>query len=57
MPHVFERFFRAEGVRKTGGIGLGLYVTKMLVEAHEGRIWGQSRPGQGSTFSFTLPLA
>jgi len=57
LDHVFERFYRAKGTRKTEGLGLGLYITRMLVEAHGGRIWAESEPGKGSTFSFTLPLA
>ena len=57
LPHLFERFFRAEGARQAEGIGLGLYITKLLVEAHDGRIWVESAPGKGSTFSFTLPVA
>lgn len=54
LPHVFERFYRARAARKTDGLGLGLYITRMLVEAHGGRLWAESEPGQGSTFSFTL---
>ena len=57
LPRIFERFYRASGAHKTEGLGLGLYITKGLVEAHGGRIWVESKPGQGSTFSFTLPLA
>ncbi|MBI3976968.1 MAG: PAS domain-containing protein [Chloroflexi bacterium] len=55
--HLFERYFRAKGTRRTEGLGLGLYIARLLVEAHGGRIWATSKPGQGSTFSFTLPLA
>jgi two-component system phosphate regulon sensor histidine kinase PhoR len=57
LPHIFERFYMARGGRKAGGLGLGLYITCMLVEAHGGRIWVQSEVGKGSTFSFTLPVA
>ncbi len=57
LPQIFERFYRAKGTRKAGGLGLGLYITRMLVEAHGGRIWAESEPGKGSTFYFTLPLA
>ncbi len=57
LPHIFERFYRAEAGRRVGGLGLGLYITKMLVEAHGGRIWAESELGKGSTFHFTLPLA
>ncbi|MCL6553416.1 MAG: two-component sensor histidine kinase, partial [Firmicutes bacterium] len=42
--------------RATGGAGLGLTIVKTLVEAHGGRVWARSRPGQGSTFGFALPL-
>jgi len=49
----FERLQTTDGVR---GIGLGLVVCRVLVEAHGGRIWVESQPGQGSTFFFTLPL-
>lgn len=54
---IFERFYRGRQSRKSDGLGLGLYVSRLLVEAHGGRIWCESTPGQGSTFSFTLPLA
>ena len=57
LPHIFERFYRAEHGRKAEGIGLGLYITKALVEAHGGRIWAESDAGNGSTFYFTLPVA
>jgi signal transduction histidine kinase len=57
LPHIFERFYRTTGKRKAEGIGLGLYITRMLVEAHGGRIWVDSEFGQGSTFHFTLPRA
>jgi PAS domain S-box-containing protein len=57
LPRLFEKFYRAEGARKAEGLGLGLYITKMLVEAQGGRIWAESRPGEGSTFRFTLPVA
>ncbi len=56
IPHMFERFFRAKTARKAEGLGLGLYITRLIVEAHGGRIWAESQVGKGSTFSFTLPL-
>jgi signal transduction histidine kinase len=56
LPHLFERFYRAKGEHRADGIGLGLYITKLMVEAHGGTIAVQSEVGKGSTFSFTLPI-
>jgi signal transduction histidine kinase len=53
LTSIFERFRQLGGER--GGLGLGLYISKWIVEAHRGRIWADSRPGSGSTFYFTLP--
>lgn len=57
IPHLFERFYRAYGERKREGIGLGLYIARMLAEAHGGRIWAESTVGKGSIFHFTLQVA
>jgi signal transduction histidine kinase len=56
---LFTRFFRGKRVleSKTEGTGLGLYITKTIVELHRGDIWFTSRPGQGSIFYFSLPIA
>lgn len=53
---IFERFWQV-AERYRSGLGLGLYISKCIVEAHGGRIWGESEPGAGSTFYFTLPAA
>jgi signal transduction histidine kinase len=57
MPFLFEKFYRARTGKKAEGLGLGLYITRMIVEALGGRIWAESKLRKGSTFSFTLPLA
>jgi signal transduction histidine kinase len=56
---VFERFFRAESAVLTGanGAGMGLYITRSLVELHGGRIWFESEIDKGSTFYVTFPIA
>ncbi len=56
LPHVFERFFKADKARTRGGSGLGLAIVKHTVQAHGGGITAQSEEGKGSTFTFTLPL-
>ncbi|NQT71707.1 MAG: PAS domain S-box protein [Chloroflexi bacterium] len=57
IDKVFDRFYRLESgvARRRGGTGLGLAICRGIVEAHEGRIWVESKPGEGSTFSFSLP--
>ena len=55
LPRLFERFFRVPGSRAKRGAGLGLAITKEIVESHGGTIDVRSQPGQGSTFTFSLP--
>lgn len=57
LPRIFERFYKADQSRSSGGIGLGLAIAKHLTQAHGGRIWAKSKGGKGSTFYFTLPIA
>lgn len=56
--HVFDRFYRVENKQTTSiaGFGIGLYLCKEIVERHGGKIWVESKFGQGSTFSFSIPL-
>ncbi len=60
LPHIFEPFYRVPGIEvQTGsavGLGLGLYISRKIVERHGGHIDVQSSPGEGSTFSLVLPM-
>jgi signal transduction histidine kinase len=59
LPHVFDRFYRADTARtrEHGGAGIGLAIAKALVEAHQGQVSADSRgPGTGATFTITLPV-
>jgi signal transduction histidine kinase len=61
QEHVWERFYRAKGVKAqngsgTMGLGLGLHICRTIIDYHHGTVGLQSSPGKGSTFLFTLPL-
>lgn len=57
LPRMFQRHFRAKTAGKREGLGLGLYITRLIVEAHGGEIRVESEVGKGSTFHISLPLA
>jgi signal transduction histidine kinase len=57
LPKLFQRFSRVTTDPTIKGLGLGLYNSRLIVEAHGGRIWAQSELGAGSTFAFALPIA
>ena len=58
LPHIFERFYRVEKgrAREKGGTGLGLSIVKHIVLLHGGRVWAESRAGEGTAFFFRLPV-
>lgn len=58
LPHIFEFFYRADSSRpiEQGGVGLGLSLVRMIAEAHRGKVTVSSEPGQGSTFTLSLPV-
>ena len=57
LPHVFERFYRVDDARSRadGGFGLGLAISRAIIQVHQGRIDIASTPGQGTVFTVTLP--
>jgi K+-sensing histidine kinase KdpD len=59
LPYIFDKYETSGIAPQTSrrGIGLGLYMTRLLIEAHGGTIWAESAPGQGTTISFSLPRA
>jgi len=57
LPFIFDRFFRAEKTMNLEGIGLGLFLCKQIIHAHNGNVWAESEEGHGSTFYFSVPAA
>jgi two-component system phosphate regulon sensor histidine kinase PhoR len=55
QTRIFERFYKTDRARTSGGTGLGLSIVKHIIEAHNGRVWLNSNPGEGSSFFFSLP--
>ena len=57
ITKIFEKFHRNEEVaQRYSGMGMGLYITSKIVRDHGGKIWAESKKGEGSTFYFTLPV-
>jgi len=54
---IFDKFVQVDSDQAPGGTGLGLAIAQEIIHAHGGRIWVDSTPGEGSTFTFTLPIA
>ncbi|MCU0525874.1 MAG: HAMP domain-containing histidine kinase [Elainella sp. Prado103] len=56
LPYLFQRFYQGESDRQAKGSGLGLYLTRQIVEAHGGKIWAENRQPNGAVFAFRLPV-
>lgn len=59
LPHIFEKFYQADTsyTREKGGVGLGLYLAKKIIEMNKGKIWAKSKMGEGTIFTFVLSIA
>jgi PAS domain S-box-containing protein len=56
LPYIFNRFFRAEKTKNLEGVGLGLYLCRQIIQAHNGNVWAESEEGKGSIFYFSIPI-
>jgi len=58
QSRIFSKFFRGENVMKMDaeGTGLGMFITKNIIEAHNGKVWFESQKDKGTTFYFTIPI-
>jgi two-component system sensor histidine kinase KdpD len=56
LSFIFDRFYRVRSEKSVTGTGLGLYICRQIIEAHRGKIWAESNPGQGTTFFIELPI-
>jgi PAS domain S-box-containing protein len=56
LNEIFSRFYRITENKNVSGLGLGLYLSQQIIERHHGRIWAESKVGEGSVFYFTLPI-
>ena len=56
LPYIFDRFYRVPGARNAAGTGLGLFICKQIIKAHHGKIWAESKEGQGTRFIIQLPV-
>jgi two-component system sensor histidine kinase KdpD len=56
LPLVFERFYRVRSEKTVTGSGLGLFICKQIIQAHRGKIWAESTPGEGTAFFIELPI-
>ena len=57
LDRVFDQFYQAEASHSGQGFGLGLYIVRRIVELHNGTVWAEAAPGEGSSFSVMLPLS
>jgi len=57
LPYIFNRFYRAKKTKDLEGLGLGLFLSRQIIEAHNGRTWAESEEGKGSAFYFSIPFS